>query len=462
MRILENDPEATAFHEHVATPSLSEDIARCVHCGFCLQACPTYLQLGMETDSPRGRIALIDAMAAGRAAPSASLVAHLDLCLQCRACETACPSGVPFGRIMERGRASIVESGKRPLAWWLRITALRELLPYQSRIRALMTLLHIYERSPLRRLVRRTRILDMLSKGLREAERSLPEVPSRRFVPPPQPTGLTKTVAMLTGCVMPHLYPRTHLATVRVLNRLGYRVVFLEGETCCGALNVHAGDRRTARELARRNIDAFLAADVGAVVVNSAGCGSTMKEYGELLEHDGEYAERARRFAAMTQDVLEFVAAHRLPALGKVTRTVTYQDSCHLVHAQKVTRAPRQIMRAIPGLELCELAAPDRCCGSAGIYSFVQREMSARLLDEKMDDIAATGATTIATANPGCMLQLETGVRQRGGGGSVVHVIELLDEAMRAAEHSMAQSSNGHLPEPIAKKAMASNGESTE
>jgi glycolate oxidase iron-sulfur subunit len=235
---------------------------------------------------------------------------------------------------------------------------------------------------------------------------------------------------------MPHLYPRTHEATVRVLNRLGYRVVFPEAQTCCGALNVHAGDRTFARELARRNIDAFLAAGVSAVVVNSAGCGSTMKEYGELLAYDPGYRTRARDLAWMTKDVLEFIAEHEPAALGALQAVVTYQDSCHLVHAQKVTRAPRALLSAIPGLELRELSAPDRCCGSAGIYSFVQREMSSRLLDAKMDDVEQTGATVIATANPGCMLQLEAGLRRRGLPGRVVHVVELLDESMQAAEHA--------------------------
>ncbi|HEY8172656.1 MAG TPA: heterodisulfide reductase-related iron-sulfur binding cluster [Dehalococcoidia bacterium] len=422
----------TTPHTHV--PSLSEDISRCVHCGFCLQACPTYLQLGMETDSPRGRIALIDAVTSGRAEPTPSLISHLDLCLQCRACETACPSGVQFGRIMETARAEIVETGARPFAWRLRIGAMRQVLPHRRRLGALMTALRMYNRSPLPSVVRRTGVLRRLTPSLAAAEASLPDVPRTPFRPPAQPTGLTKSVAMLTGCVMPHLYPRSHHATVRVLNRLGYRVVFPPGETCCGALNLHGGDRRFARDLARRNIDAFLDARVEAVVVDSAGCGSTMKEYGELLADDPQYAGRAARFASMTRDVLEFVAAHPLPPLARVAATVTYQDSCHLVHAQKVNAAPRAIMRTIPELELRELAAPDRCCGSAGLYSLVQHEMSQRLLDEKMDDIAHTGAGTIATANPGCMMQLETGLRQRRIDARVVHVIELLDEAMRTGD----------------------------
>ncbi|MBF6600577.1 MAG: 4Fe-4S dicluster domain-containing protein [Dehalococcoidia bacterium] len=417
-----------------AGAALREDIARCVHCGFCLQACPTYLQLGTETDSPRGRIALIDAMTRGRAEAAPALLRHLDLCLQCRACETACPSGVRFGRIMETARANVLEGGERPLSWRLRATALRQLLPYRRRIAALMALLRAYERSPLPALLRRPTVRARMPRALRAAEQALPVVAPHLFEPPPQPPNLARAVAMLRGCVMPHLYPRTHAATVRVLNRLGYRVVFPAAEVCCGALSLHAGDRRTARELARRNIDAFLGAGVEAIVVNSAGCGSTMKEYGELLDDNPAYRGAAARFASMTRDVLEFVAAHPLPPLGEVRGAVTYQDSCHLVHAQKVTQAPRMLLRAIPELELRELAAPDRCCGSAGLYSLVQRGMSARLLAEKMDDVMTTGAGVIATANPGCMMQLEAGARQRGLDVRVVHVIELIDQAMRAGE----------------------------
>jgi glycolate oxidase iron-sulfur subunit len=234
---------------------------------------------------------------------------------------------------------------------------------------------------------------------------------------------------MLTGCVMPHLYPRTHDATVRVLNRLGYRVIFPDS-TCCGALSLHAGDRRFAQKLARRTINAFLEERVDAIIVNSAGCGSTMKEYADLLSGDARYRDKAARLAALTKDVLEFVAAHDLPAVREVPLAVTYQDSCHLAHAQRISAAPRLLLRAIPGLELREMAAPDRCCGSAGVYNLVQRDMSERLLASKMDDVAGTGATCIATANPGCMMQLESGVRQRGLRAEVVHVIELLDRAM--------------------------------
>lgn len=430
---LDSGPAAGQVHTHAT--SLQDDIARCVHCGFCLQACPTYVELGMETDSPRGRIALVDALTSGRASPSASLLSHLDLCLQCRACETACPSSVPYGRIIETARAGVMEDGAAPHSWRLRAFLLRQLLPHRRRIGALMTALRLYRASALGSLLHP--VLRRISPSFAAAEASMPSVPRTPFRRPSQGEGLSKTVAMLTGCVMPHLYPRTHEATVRVLNRLGYRVIFPD-QTCCGALSLHAGDRRFAKQLARRLIDAFLAEDVSAVIVNSAGCGSTMKEYAELLADDVAYRERAARLSALTKDVLEFVAGHEFPPLARVPMNVTYQDSCHLVHGQRIIAAPRAILRAIPGLELREMAAPDRCCGSAGVYNLVQRDMAQRLLASKMDDVAATGARCIATANPGCMMQLEAGVRQRGIRADVVHVIELLDRAL--AGHAGASS----------------------
>ena len=408
------------------------DLAQCVHCGFCLQECPTYLQLGMETDSPRGRIHLIRAITEGRVEPTKALVGHLDLCLQCRACETACPSSVPFGRIMESGRAMLVQEGKVPFAWRLRVWALRQLFPHPRRLRALFLFLRVYQRSGFQRLVRATRLLRLLPGGLADSESLLPDVPARRFRMPKTAPG-SRRVALLTGCVMPELYPRTHEATVRVLARNGIATIAPLEQRCCGALSLHAGDRRTARELARRNIDAFLAAGVDTIVVNSAGCGSAMKEYAELLEHEPEYAKKAARFSAMVRDISEYLAALPLrPPKRPLPARVTYQDSCHLVHAQKQRSAPRELLRAIPGLELVELAAPDRCCGSAGVYSFAQREMSLRLLDDKMADIAATDAPTIATANPGCMMQIEAGLRRHKLPCRAVHVIELLDEAYEA------------------------------
>ncbi len=415
-----------------------EDMSRCVHCGFCLQECPTYLQLGMETDSPRGRIHLLKALTDGRVNATPSLVSHLDLCLQCRACETACPSGVPFGRIMEAGRAMIVERGDAPRSWWLRTQLLKLVLPYPKRIALLFTLLRFYQRTGLQRLIRASRLLRFLPGNLAEAEEMLPEGSTPAFTvetPAHAFDSAGERVALLTGCVMPHLYARTHESTVRVLARNGVEVVDVPQQRCCGALSIHAGDRTTGRRLARRNIDSFLKGSVDAVIVNSAGCGATLREYGELLAEDSAYAEKAERFAASVRDVTEFIADLGVePPVAPVEQRVTYQDSCHLVHGQKVRSAPRQLLQSIPGLDLVEMDSPDRCCGSAGIYSFAQREMSMQLLDDKLRDVAATQASVIATANPGCMLQIEAGLRRHGLQGRVVHVVELLDEAYQAEE----------------------------
>ncbi len=410
--------------------ALAAELARCVRCGFCLQACPTYVALGREPDSPRGRIHLIDALATGRVSITDALADHLDLCLQCRACETACPSGVRFGRIMEAGRALTLRRGA-PLSWRLRAVVIRQLVTRPSLLAVAFSLLRVYQRAGLQTIARRLGLTRLLPASLRMAEASLPRLPRRGAVPETSGDGdAVATVALLKGCVMPYLYPATHDATVRVLRRLGYRVVAPKDMGCCGALSLHAGDLETARACARRVIDAFDATGAQAIVVNAAGCGAAMKEYGHLLEDDPVYASRADAFAGRVRDAIEFIAGHELPSLRPVAATVTYQDSCHLAHAQQIRDAPRQLLRAIPGIELREMDAPDRCCGSAGVYSIARPEMSIWLLDEKMRDARRTGATVIATANPGCMMQLDLGVRRAGLDARVVHVVELLDEAM--------------------------------
>lgn len=408
---------------------LIADLARCVHCGFCLQACPTYVALGREPDSPRGRIHLIDALVAGRVPVTGALAEHLDLCLQCRACETACPSGVRFGRIMEAGRALVLRR-RAPLSWRARAILLRHTVARPGRLRLLFWILRMYQRSGLQWFVRRSGLPRLLPPSLAMAEESLPRLAARPFEPGASSSAGRRAVALLTGCVMPHLYPRAHEATIRVLRRLGFDVVAPREDLCCGALSLHAGDVKTAMACARRVIDAFEPMAAEAVVVNAAGCGATMKEYGELLADDPAYAQRAKAFAASVRDAAEFVAARELPPRRPLNLAVTYQDSCHLAHAQGVRDAPRDLLRMIPGLELREMEAPDRCCGSAGVYSIAQPAMSLRLLDEKMRAVRRTGARIIVTANPGCMMQLELGARRAGIAARVVHVMELLDEAL--------------------------------
>jgi len=416
----------------VSSPSLAPtdaDLSRCVRCGLCLQHCPTYLETGLETESPRGRLYLIKAIAEGRIGPTPTTTGHLDLCLQCRNCEAVCPSGVPYGRIMEAARAQILTGDKAPISWRLRALFLRQVIARPGRLGTLAAFLRLYRVSGLRWLAERTPLL-------RDRVLLAPTVSGRPYRGTgvlAQPEGQVRyRVALLTGCIMPLAFGRVHEATVRVLSRNGCEVVAPPGQACCGALHAHNGDRATAMALARRNIDAFLEAGVDFVVVNAAGCGATMKEYGELLAGEPDYAEKARRFSAMVKDIHEFlVDLPYEPPIGRLEADVTYQDSCHLAHAQRIVDAPRAILRSIPGLRLVEMEHADRCCGNAGVYSLTQREMSLRLLDDKMRDVAGTGAGVIASANPGCMAQLEAGLRRRRMAGRAVHVVELLDEAYR-------------------------------
>jgi len=417
-------------HEYGPGPH-AEDLARCVHCGFCLQACPTYTVLQLETESPRGRIQLARAISEGRIEPTPNVVAHFDLCLQCRACETACPSGVPYGRIVEGTRALIQARDDKPKSWKFRSTVLRQAFASTKRLKLAFSALRLYQRSPLAPVARM-----FLPRKLRQMEQMLPKLPDHFFEPAEVaavPAGETKaTAAMLSGCIMPMTHPGAHEATLRVLARNGIKTFVPRAAGCCGALHVHNGDPDAARKLARKNIDAFLDTGAEHIVVNSAGCGSAMKEYDELFANDPSYADKARRFVAKVKDISELlVEIGFTPPAGEVDTTVTYQDSCHLVHAQRIREAPRQVLRSIPGLKLAEMATPDRCCGSAGIYNITQTEMSRTLLEQKMDDCLSTGCSVIATANPGCMLQLDLGVRLRDGSQRVMHVVELLDEAYR-------------------------------
>ena len=421
-----------------------EDLLRCVHCGLCLMNCPTFVATGLEPESPRGRVYLIRAAHEGRVELNDAVLPHLELCLQCRNCESVCPSGVPFGRIMEAARAEIFQQGLGPYRpRLLRTAVLRGLLPHRRRIELVAHALRLYERTGLKDLVHRGPLGRLLPRPLRELEAMTPRVSDRFYRPSPEPARPAgepaARVAFFSGCVMPYMYGETQEATLRVLTRTGREVVTPPEQTCCGALMVHSGDREAARALARRTIDLFLSLDVEAVVVNAAGCGSTLKEYDELLEHDPVYAERAGRFVSLVRDATEYVA--RLPfaeGLGEVRARVTYQDSCHLAHAQRITHAPRHIIQAIPGVAFVDMPNADRCCGSAGIYNVVEREMSMQVLDAKMDEVTEAAPDIIVTANPGCMLQLETGLRRRGLRARVMHVIDLLDLSYRTGKDGAA------------------------
>ncbi len=419
-------------------PALS-DLQNCIHCGFCLPVCPTYIATGQELESPRGRLHLMRAVLDGRAEVTGRLAAHLDLCLQCRACETACPSSVPYGRIMEDARAATMARGvtKRPLSWTLRALLLRHVVARPRVLALCFALGRAYTRSGLQGQLR-GRWRAAIPARLRVVEAQTPVLDDRPFrrrgvLAKPEPA--RTRVALLTGCVHGDLYPQAHHATVRVLARLGCEVIAPPGQLCCGALHTHAGDAEAARTLARRNIAVFEDAGVDAVIVNAAGCGAAMKEYGRLLRNDREWSGRAEAFASKVQDVIEFVAARDFTGgLGELDLDVTVQDACHLAHAQGIREAPRTILGAIPGLRIQELRTPDRCCGAAGVYSLVQPSMSSAVLDAKMEDITASGASVVATANPGCTMQIEAGIRRIGMLATVRHVIELLDQSYRAED----------------------------
>ena len=426
----------------------AHELGLCVHCGFCLNACPTYLDLGIETDSPRGRIALMRALDTGRVDWTPRVQQHFDQCLQCRACETACPSKVPYGRLMEATRAEAFAQQRWPrrrrIVWNI---VMRGVFPSPRRMRLAGYGLKLFQLSGMQALMRRSGLLRRLSPALADVEALSPDARDRFYnnaeaarERPAEPVRLNAN--LLTGCMMPLAYPETHRATVRVFARNGVAVSAPNEQVCCGALHAHGGDVEMARQLARKNIDAFLpdgAAPPDAILINAAGCGSHLKEYGHLMRNDAAYAGRAADFAERVRDVHEYLVEIGFTRpTGAVNRTVTYQDSCHLSHAQNVRKAPRQLLGSIPGLQLREMRTPDRCCGSAGIYSIMQADISKRVLAEKMEDVLATGAEQVCTANPGCMLQLDAGIARFDTEGTLssrsAHAIELLDESYRIGD----------------------------
>jgi len=409
----------------------------CVHCGLCLQACPTYVALGQEADSPRGRIYLMRAQERGVLGVSESFVNHISACLDCRACESACPSGVPYGEMVEKAREVIEQSFRRPLI----ITALRRIffkliLPSRRWLRCSFTLLRLYQWLGIQRVVRASGILKLLPGQLDQLEQLMPDLRQKTqhvslghvF---PSLGATHHRVGLLTGCVMNEIFGGINQATIRVLQRNGCEVVVPENQTCCGALHCHAGIADTARELALRNIRAFEEQQIDVLLSNASGCGAKLKEYPTLFSNDSELRKRAERFTAKVEDISSFL--DRLPKLvklGKIKARVAYDDPCHLLHAMKVSKPPRNLLRLIPELELVELRTPDQCCGSAGIYNLTHYELSMKILERKIDDIHKAQVQIVATGNPGCILQIAYGLGRAGLKGiEVLHPIELLDRA---------------------------------
>ncbi len=412
------------------------DLDKCVHCGLCLNACPTYRELGVEMDSPRGRIYQMNAVANG-APINPSYILHLDLCLACRGCETACPSGVPYGRMIEAARAEIELHRER--SFWSRAFKrifFDHVLPSRAGMQVAGAALNLYQATGVQRLVRATGVLKLFG-NLENLEalsptaeipffyskigKTFPAVGERRY-----------RVAFLAGCIANVAFARLNDATVRVLQKNGCEVVIPGAQNCCGALHVHSGLKAQAQKLARNNIDAVLTEPFDAIITNAAGCGSTLKEYDELLDDDMAYRDKAHEFRALMKDVTEFLASIELNReMGAIDAVATYQDSCHLAHGQKIKDAPRKLLKAVPGLVYREMPMADLCCGSAGIYNVVHNELAMQILEQKMRHVNSTTASLIVTANPGCMLQLAAGARLYGKGQRVAHVVEVLDEAYR-------------------------------
>ena len=410
-----------------------ELLSKCVHCGLCLNHCPTYRVLGLEMDSPRGRIYQAVQVHDGQREVNESFALHIDRCLGCLACETACPSGVQYGRIVERTRAQIEQQYQRP---WLQRSArsffYKRVLRNLRLLEFMARLMRFYQRSGIQALLRHTGILKLL--GVAGVDRLSPRIDSQFFF-----SEIGKTfpaigerrgrVAFLAGCINSVAFSHLNRATVNVLTRNGIEVHIPAGQGCCGALDAHAGFRNEARELARRNIDVFLSADYDAIVTNAAGCGSNLKEYHDLLEQDPQYAARAAQFVAKVKDISEYLAQIGLrQPRRKINRSVIYQDACHLLHAQRIKTQPRELLKAI-GCELVEIPHADQCCGSAGVYNVSQNELSMKILEAKMDDISSVTADMLVTGNVGCMIQLRAGAEKRHMDLPVKHVVELLDEA---------------------------------
>ena len=401
----------------------------CVRCGLCLPSCPTYLETFAETSGPRGRISLIKAVDQGELdLLSPGFVEQMSQCLDCRACQAVCPSAVPYGPMLEEMRARIEHASaasRPPVARYRRALLLRWLFAKPARLRLAASLLRFAQRTGL------TALAGLV--GLRDAARLAPQIPDRYFIASDQSFTVSHaagTAMLHAGCVMHVAFARVHEATIRMLNRARLNVIVPSAQGCCGAIAVHAGEDTFARDLARVNIEAFERSGADVYVVNAAGCGSALKEYATLLADDAAWRDRAAAFSARVRDVTEVLDAMELqPARGRLSARVTYQEPCHLVHAQRVSAAPRRLLAKIPGLELVEMEESSVCCGSAGIYNITEPEMARRLQARKTGNIEATGASIVATANPGCALQVAAGLRAAGIRAEVKHIVELLDDA---------------------------------
>ncbi|GCE20989.1 (Fe-S)-binding protein [Dictyobacter kobayashii] len=490
-------PTEGPLRRHTHTYDL---MRQCIHCGFCLPTCPTYAVLGVEMDSPRGRIYQMQAVADGKLDISDDFIEHMYCCVGCRACETACPSGVQFGKLIEAAREQIqlttsdvaaqegpdahaqveysetatptVTRAKNSVAaTLLRHFFFDAMLPSRTVLSVVFGGLKVYQRSGLQTVVRGTGLLDAVNNLPTpfQGKLKLPEelmanaggaiVPSQLPEVTPAIGEQRYRVGVISGCIMDQVFHDINEATIRVLAANGCEVITPRQQGCCGALHVHGGEAEKGRALARHNIDTFERYDCDAIIINSAGCGSTLKEYDHLLRDDPNYAQKAQEFSAKVKDISEFLTSiEPVQQMGEVHHTVAYHDACHLLHGQKIKQQPRQLLKTIPGLKLVDLKESDWCCGSAGIYNLTNQDMGRELLERKMNNVEATGAQIIATGNPGCMMQIAMGMRQRGLQMEVMHPVQLLDAAYEAGGVYMKTSNDSvtkQTPKPVTALAAA-------
>jgi glycolate oxidase iron-sulfur subunit len=428
-----------AFDPH--HPPATDLIDKCVHCGFCLATCPTYALWGEEMDSPRGRIYLmkLGLKEDGQVQLDPTFVNHMDNCLGCMACLTACPSGVEYDKLIEATRAQIERNYPRPTADRILRRMIFDLFPRPERLRRLLGPMRIYQRSGLQSLVRRSGLLRLFPASLGAMDALMPSSPGKTttnggaFPERVQANGERRLrVGLLLGCVQSVFFPEVNAATARVLAAEGCEVVIPRDQGCCGALMIHAGEEKQALDYARRTIDAFERAQVDKVVINAAGCGSNMKDYGYLLREDTRYADRAKAFSAKCRDISELLAElEPRAARHPIPLKVAYHDSCHLQHAQAVRTQPRAVLGKIPGLQIVEPAEAALCCGSAGIYNLVRPGPARELGERKVRNVLATKPDIVASGNPGCLLQLQSGLKASGSELAVVHIVELVDASIR-------------------------------
>jgi glycolate oxidase iron-sulfur subunit len=408
--------------------------ADCVHCGLCLEACPTYEQTGQEQHSPRGRVHLIKSVAEGKLVVDENFADPVFVCLDCRACTTACPADVDVGGLIEEARGQVRQA--MPLTGWkgaVSKTFLEGIFPHQNRLNSLGSLLKFYQKSGMQKVVRKTGLINIMPKHLVEMESIMPEIgtPVQKKYKDQEvikAKGETKhEVSMLTGCIMDVMFSDINESTINVLTRNGNNVTIPKNQTCCGALHVHAGDRETGRELAKRNIEAFK--DAEKVITNAAGCGCMLKEYPELFREDPEWHEKAEEFSKKVEDVSKYLydTGYEKPK-AELNKRITYHDACHLAHGQGIREEPRDLLINIPGVEMVHMPNSDRCCGSAGIYNITNPEMAGAVLESKMENVP-DDVEMISMGNPGCMLQMAIGVEKYGRNQKIVHTVQLLDWA---------------------------------